>query len=435
MDAEPTARPLGPLARILRNSGWLLSSKGVGAVLSLVYLGLATRSLGMTGFGQFTLVLGAAQTVVALVGFQTWQIVVRFGMAPLAAGDKGALDDLFRLALALDLAGALIGCLIVALGMDAFGDYFGWSDTLQRHALVFAMVMLLSFRSTPVGVLRLHDRFGQGALADTLTPIVRLIGALIVVWAGPSVSGFLLVWAVAEVVTSAATWALAHRYQRISLGGWRWSSLRAVARRHSGLTRFAAITNLGYSLNGLSRQLPAVIVGFFVGTIAAGQFRLVQQLALGLAKFGDLVARAMFAEISRVHAGATPEKLARLFRKALRLSAVAGAIVVVVVIVAGKPLLGLIAGPAFVPAYPLLILMGLAAAINLAGVGFEPTLMATGGAGTALRMRIVTTAVLLTLVALLLPPFGVIGAGGATIAAAVTGLVLLGSAAWRAVHR
>lgn len=432
---DMTDRPRGPLARIVRNTGWLLSSKGVGAVLSLVYLGLATRTLGLAGFGQFTLIVGAAQTVVALVGFQTWQIIVRYGAAPLAAGDRAGLDDLFLLGLTLDLAGAVVGCVIVALGMDAFGAYFGWSDALRRDALLFAFVLLLTFHSTPIGVLRLHDRFRDGALADTLTPVVRLVGALILVAAGPNVSGFLLVWAASEVVTSLATWVLAHRHQRIAVRDWRWSRLRAVAARHPGLTRFAAITNAGYSLSGVARQVPTVIVGVFVGTAAAGQFRLVQQLALGLAKFGDLVARAMFAEFSRVHAEATREKLALLFRKALRLSAIAGAIVIVVVIVAGKPLLGLIAGPAFVPAYPLLVLMGIAAAINLAGVGFEPTLMAIGGAGTALWMRLATTLLLLGLLAVLLPPFGAIGAGWATIAAAAAGLVLLGGAAWRAVHR
>lgn len=435
MDVETSDRRRGPLGRVMQNTGWLLSSKGVGAVLSLVYLGIATRSLGLAGFGQFTLVLGAAQTVVALVGFQTWQIVVRYGMTALAAGDDEALDDLFLLALTLDLTGALIGCLVVALGMGSFGAYFGWSAALQTEALLFALVMLLAVRSTPVGILRLHDRFRQGAMADTVIPVVRLIGSLVLLWVGVSVSGFLLTWAVAEIVTATATWWLASRAQRLSLRRWRWARLQDTVRRHDGLASFAGITNLNATLNGIARQVPTVVVGFFVGVAAAGQFRLVQQLGLALAKFGDLIARAMFAELSRVHAGATREQMIRLFRGALRFSIVAAVIIAMFLLVAGKPLLGLVAGEAFLPAYHLLLLMGFAAALNLGGVSFEPALMATGRAGTALKLRLVTTVVLMTLLFVLLPPLGTIGAGIAAVTGAILGLAMFGTAAWRAIHR
>ncbi|MGN6622487.1 MAG: lipopolysaccharide biosynthesis protein, partial [Sphingomonas sp.] len=42
-----------------RNLGWLLASRGVLAVLSLVYLGIATRTLGVYNFGRFALINGA----------------------------------------------------------------------------------------------------------------------------------------------------------------------------------------------------------------------------------------------------------------------------------------------------------------------------------------------------------------------------------------
>src|SRR3546814_11340903 len=38
------------LRSILQNTGWLLTGKGVGAVLSLFYLAIVTRTLGPAGF-------------------------------------------------------------------------------------------------------------------------------------------------------------------------------------------------------------------------------------------------------------------------------------------------------------------------------------------------------------------------------------------------
>src|SRR3546814_5577519 len=65
--------------RLWRNIGWLLGGRGFNAVLSLVYLALATRTLGLEGFGYFALIVALGQTVTGLANFQTWQFVVRWG--------------------------------------------------------------------------------------------------------------------------------------------------------------------------------------------------------------------------------------------------------------------------------------------------------------------------------------------------------------------
>ena len=102
----------GLLRRALANVAWLLAGKGLGAVLSLIYLGLAVRTLGAEGFGQFTLVFGTAQTIAAVVSFQTWQIVIRYGVHHVSAGNEGALARLAGFCIGLDITEAIAGCLI-----------------------------------------------------------------------------------------------------------------------------------------------------------------------------------------------------------------------------------------------------------------------------------------------------------------------------------
>src|SRR3546814_4688965 len=91
MDNDHSTRGFARLPRgvraAARNLGWLLASRGVLAVLSLVYLGVATRTLGAADFGRFALITGASQAIALLVGFQTWQIVVRYGVDHLNSGD------------------------------------------------------------------------------------------------------------------------------------------------------------------------------------------------------------------------------------------------------------------------------------------------------------------------------------------------------------
>ncbi len=428
----PTGRRGGTFARILQNAGWLMAGKGVGALLSLVYLGIATRTLGVAGFGQFALILGTAQTLAALVGFQTWQIVIRYGMEHLHAGRRRELADLIGFTLLLDVGGALVGCLIAFVSVTALGDHFDWSREVQRDALIFAIVMLLSVRSTAAGVLRLHDQFRTSAAVDAVMPIVRFAGAIVVLVVGPTLVGFLIAWAAAEVMTALASWIFAARAsgRMLSLRGL--LQPRRVLRAHPGLATFTISSNISFTLESVTKQFLTVVVGVFAGAVAAGHYRIAYQVGQGIAKLAELLSRAVYSELTRAHFGDERENLPKLFRTSVRFSMLAGAVILAIVLLAGKPALILVAGEAFAPAYPLLVLLGIAAALEFGGVNFQPALLATDRPGLVLNLRLAVTALLL---ATLLPLQGAWGAAAATAAASLAGLVLFGIAAWMAVHK
>lgn len=57
------------MKRILCDIGWLLGSRGVNAVFSLVYLARPARVLGLGDFGRFALLIVLAQGVAGLASF------------------------------------------------------------------------------------------------------------------------------------------------------------------------------------------------------------------------------------------------------------------------------------------------------------------------------------------------------------------------------
>ena len=101
----------------------------------------------------------------------------------------------------------------------------------------------------------------------------------------------------------------------------------------------------------------------------------------------------------------------------------------------GKPALALIAGPAFIHVYPMLLLLGTAAALDFAAVGFEPALVALGRPTLALRLRIVTSTVMLALLVLLVKRPGGTGAGIAILAASILAALLFGYNLRRVLRR
>lgn len=426
----PPDRLGGAMSAVWRNLGWLLASRGVLAVLSLFYLGIITRSLGVSGFGRFALIVGAAQAIAVLVAFQTWQVIVQFGMDAEQRGDDAALGRLLRGSVLLDVAGALVGSVLAAVILYSWSDALGISPTLRRAALIFAIVQVVTIRSTPVGILRLRDKFSHAALAESVLPVARFAGAWLVLLIHPTVQGFMVAWAVAEVLTAGTFWYLAAR-----VGGWRLirqgRGVRRLAREHPGLLRFAFSTNASSTLSMSSKQLPLLLVGAVGGTAAAGAYRLAAQLAQALAKLSQLLARAAFPEAVRVVKDAAPAQLGRLLSRLFLASGAAAVVILLLVALLGKPVLNLVGGRDFRHAWPILLWLAAAGCLNLATVGVDTVMTAMRRAGTVFAIRAAGALVLVAAAFALTPLYGSMGVAMAVTVGAAAVAAMMAAAAVR----
>nr|WP_301287348.1 lipopolysaccharide biosynthesis protein [Sphingobium sp. OAS761] len=418
----------------MANTGWLLGGKGVGAVLSLAYLAIVTRTLGVADFGRFALVLSAANVIKTLVSFDSWQIVVRYGQTHLADGNGDAVNRVLRFCILIDLASALAGGLIAALILLLFGDLLELGPGMGWQVWLFCMVMMVTIRSSPTGVLRLFDRFDSAAVAETMIPVGRMAGAAAALALIPTITGFLIAWGAAELLCAASYWWLALRVGGSRIGSWRAGRALDARRENPGIIGFLTATNLQTTLTSMGQQVAVLIVGGFVGPAGAGLYRLANQLANALTKISGLLSRSIFVELSRTQSSHGAEALDALFRRTSRLALLAGAVIITLILTIGRPLLGLVAGDDFLPAYPLLLLLGIAACVDLIGVSYRPLLMATDRAGLSLRITFIATLLLLCLQAALLPLYGTKGAATANVVAALAGFAMMSLASRGAVR-
>jgi O-antigen/teichoic acid export membrane protein len=393
------------MQRVLRNMGWLLGGRGINALLSLIYLALATRCLGLTGFGYFAIIVGLGQAITGLATFQTWQLIVRHG------AHHGAAGDAIGFALALDGISIAAGTALAAFLLYGVPSWIGLPGDLGPIALGFCFISLLTIRSTPTGILRLHDRYGLATIAESATPVVRAIGAGLAAWLSPSIAGFLLVWALAEFASTFAYWLFAAREERPRLAA---IGLRKLSSSGNSPWPFVWATNLSGSLSIVSRQILLVLVGAIGGPILAGGFRIASQLGFGMLKLAQAVSRAVYPELVRTNGDARA-----LAHRMLLLSGAVGLMAVIAAALFGRWALGVIGGPAYVFAHLAMVLLAAGAAVEMAAASAEALLVAQGRVVLALAVRAIPTAASLALL-----PFA-IERGGLTGAAIC---VLIGSA-------
>jgi O-antigen/teichoic acid export membrane protein len=317
--------------------------------------------------------------------------------------------DAIGFSIGLDLLSVVAGSAVAALLLAFAGDWLPVPRELRGEAFALSVVWLLAIRSTPTGILRLHDRYARGAMADAVTSIVRLIGSGIAVLLSPTIPSFLLAWAAGELVTAAVYWAYALKEEPVSLGS---VSLTRLPRSEQGAWGFVWGTGLSGILLVASRQLMVLLVGALGGAAMAGIYRVAAQIGEGLLKLAQALLRATYPELVR-----DPELARHIARRIGQIALVTGIATVAVAALAGHWVLAIIAGPEYVAAYVPMIVLSAAAAIELAGASLEALLVARGHAFRNFMLRAVPTVLAVAALPFAVPANGANGASLAVLAA------------------
>ncbi len=437
MSGKARTRPLpnSLLGRMFANLVWLLGGKGFGAVCSLVYLAILTRSLGLKGFGHFSLIFGTSQALIAIAGFQTWRVVVRYGAHHVHEKNWPAFGRLGMLAGLLDVVGAIVGCIIAYVAFYHFSDALDLNKKLISTAFWFNVAAVWALVSAPTGIVRALDRFDVAVYVEALVPTFRLIAAVAIWLTEPTLVRFLVAWVAIDLLEAAIYWAMAkylcpQAVQFRHLFGW-----RKAMDENPGVGRFFMVTYAGASLEAVIRNGPLLAVGFFVSTSAAGLYRLANQLAQGLSKFSTLLTRAAYAEIARARVAAAVSEFRKLAVQTTRIAGVTGALVVTLAVLLGERLIVLLGGEPCRSAHDILVPLTIAASFELASVAFEPVLHSTGLARYALGARLIAVLAVIAGVLVLVGPFKADGAAWAVALGGLVSYVAMGLMARRTLHR
>ena len=417
---------------LLKNSSYLGASRIVAAIASVATLAFTGRALGVTMFGLLILIHSYAQAASSLSKFQSWQVVVRYGGQGLAAGRPEDFKVATGFSFGLDILSGIIGMLLAMALLPLIGGWFGIPDQYLIAAVLYCTVIPTMQAMTPGGVLRTLDRFDLQSWAGITYPIARMILAGIAFAADAPFLAYLAIWYVTDLGGDLFLWWLTRReLKRHDMV----DALRPTLKPHplKGAWRFAIRVNLTSSLNAAWGPVARLLVGGLLGPAAAGFYNIASTLADAAQKPTDLLARAFYPEVMRMDL--RTKRPWKLMIRGAALAAMFGLVAVLLVAIAGEPLIALVFSDQFTPAYSVLVVLVLAPLLAMLSFPFEPMLYALDRSAAPLKARIVATATYFAIVAPLSWRFGVTGAAAAFVIGTAVMVGLLGVQLWREYRR
>lgn len=401
--------------RIFRNAGALIGGKAFGGLLSLAYIAIAARSLGPSEMGYLVLAHAYATVVAGLSRFQSWQAVVRFGAPMVAEGNAAGFRALLRYAVRLDLVSAAASAALALIFVGPVAAWMDWPEPAMPLVYAYCATVPFLLAATPVGVLRLFDRFRTLGWQLALLPSVRFVGAVTLWILDGGLAGFLLVWIASALLDGVSLWVLAWRELRKRDLAPRLRPEAGAAPSPDWLP-FMVKTTLSSAVDLARCNLPLLVVGGVLGSAASGFLQLAINLSNLIAHPATMLYQATFPELSRISASGALAQMRKVALRSTLTGAALAAPLVLAFAVLSEPLAVFVGGPEFAPAAPLIALMALAQLIRLASVILEAAVVSAGGAGFALAAQGLSALLALAALFALMPALGAAAAPASIIA-------------------
>jgi O-antigen/teichoic acid export membrane protein len=411
------------LRRIVRNLSYLFSANVIVAGIGLLTLSITAHALGPMGLGIIALAEAYVLLIDQCVRLEPWQAVIRYGSIALEKKREVEFKRLVKLATLFDIFGGVLASLVAVAGCLLFGRLLGFDASQQNVTVFYALTLMLSVSSTPLGLLRLFDLFDVTAKLSVFLAICRLILSS-VAWAlAGGVWTFIVIMAIYQVFENLTPFALAWRELRRRGHRRIWATpLAGVLLENSGIVRFIVNTNLNALTRLITQRVDTLIVGATLGTSAAGFYQLARRVGMAAVRLGRPLQQAVYPDLAKIWARGERQRFRRLVVWAnVTLTTVSLVGVVVAALMMGF-IVKIAFGESFLPVVPLINIQLCAVALFLSGNTLGPALLSMG-ADKALLF--VTIAASITFFAIIVPLLHLFGAQGAVISQVVFNLVLL----------
>ncbi len=386
-------------SRAVSGTVWLTIANAITMVLGLVLVVVSTRKFTADVYGSYILLwlISGFLSQITTLGYGL--AIPRFLAISEDAHRKELLVNTF-LTLRLMVFGVMT-ILALALAPLLF-KLFGVERETTTLVFVVMMFFVSSFTSTMQSILQGFSRFKQIAVWDILSSFLNLI--LLFCLIPLSISNLAIL-----VYSYLIAYVIAGVYMFVSIPVRKYLLIEISLMKD--IIKFGFPLQLNDIVSYFYGRIDTLMIAAMLPVADIAYFEVARKIPDSLLAFFDAYTTVFFPLFSRLYSANEHEKAELLLRSSLRLITFISLFMAGIVLLFGKDIMRLLFSDKYAVAAPVFFLLMVALVLNLIGYLLGKSLVAVGESDKPAKINLVHAGVSLLLNWLLLPLFGVIGAG------------------------
>jgi O-antigen/teichoic acid export membrane protein len=347
------------IRRLVKNSAYLFSATGISAALSMLQSILAARILGVAGFGILGIITMFISVINKFVSFRMSEMVIKYVGAYTESNDKPRAAAVFKAAALAEMSASFIAYGLIWLLAPLGARYFAKDASLASWFTLYGLIVLANLiAESSTGLLQIFNRFRQIAAMNILQNVITLMLTVVAFVTGGGMREILLAYLLGKAISALGItyFALVEATRRWGKGWW-WFPLKALSAKAREITHFAISTNISATLSLINKDSELLWVSLFRSPLEAGYYK----LALSLVNLVQMpispLPQTTYPELSREVARKNWGNFRYILRQGSLMAGGYTLVVTIVLILLGQPIISILYKPAFLPAYPALVIL------------------------------------------------------------------------------
>lgn len=280
---------------LIDNSKYLLSGSLIATLFGFARTALTTRALGLELFGILAIIISYVEVMVGATKFSPWHALIKFGSENFNNDEKSIFMGYVKQSIIFDGISALLGFVIANIFVDVFSDYFSLSSDMRSYIALYSLVAFLDFSGTPIGVLRLLNKFRYFMVQNFIVSTLGVIGAAVVYITGGGLLEFIIVIISSKLIgTIYIVIIMIYELRKNALLEY-W---RSPIKNWKEFTKFTFWKHLTLIVSIPAKHLDVIIVSAVVTIEAAGIYKIIKQVAGTIGLLIDPIYYAIFPQFA-----------------------------------------------------------------------------------------------------------------------------------------
>lgn len=286
-------------AKLAKNVSTIVLGQGGASAFNMLTSFVSAGFLGVAGYGSLMIGQTYMQAIDALLNFQSWQSVIRYGSICLEKRDERGLAASIKAAFLVDVISAVAGCIISFAIVGLVAGFLGWDSAATAAAVVFSFEILAHIEGAPTGLLRLFDKFNYVAIHAVVMAAVKLllVGASMVLF-GNNVIVIACAYCAADVIKSLTLFFIAVHVARRRVGLIKIVKARRVD-LPAGYISFTIWSNLETSADAPIMYFDVFFLSLLSSEVV-GVFKFFRQLLSVLSLLSRPVQQAIMPQLAEL---------------------------------------------------------------------------------------------------------------------------------------
>ncbi|MGL4760509.1 MAG: lipopolysaccharide biosynthesis protein [Sarcina sp.] len=161
--------------KFLKNFIVLFTGEGLSSLLGMLSVIIIVKAIGLEGNGKILSIQTYCLLLTNILGFKSFQALIKYLSKSLADNDYVAMKKYIQQSYILDIIAAIVTMVVSFIFVQPYSMFMGWDNELVKYSYIFIIAIIFQVQGTPIGILRMFNKFNYITYNNIGVGILRFI--------------------------------------------------------------------------------------------------------------------------------------------------------------------------------------------------------------------------------------------------------------------